>query len=57
MPALEIYQREDGRWAWRLRASNGQIIATDGSQGYENRADCEEIANAVVSGRYVAATF
>lgn len=50
MPDLEIYQRADGRWAWRLRAGNGRIIATDGGQGYENRADCARVADAVVSG-------
>lgn len=40
----ETYQRRDGRYGWRLRARNGRIIAVDGSQGYENRADCEDIA-------------
>lgn len=52
MPNLEIYQRTDGRWAWRLRAGNSQVIATDGGQGYENRADCARIADAVTSGLY-----
>lgn len=52
MPNLEIYQRTDGRWAWRLRAGNGAIIATDGGQGYQNRSDCARIADAIVSGLY-----
>ena len=26
-------------WRWRLRAANGQIIATSG-EGYINKADC-----------------
>lgn len=52
MPDLEIYQRTDGRWAWRLRAGNGAIIATDGGQGYENKRDCARVADAVVSGLY-----
>ena len=29
-----IYKRTDGKWAWRLTADNGQIIATDAGQGY-----------------------
>ena len=29
-----LYEREDGRWGWRLKADNGRIIATDGAQGY-----------------------
>lgn len=49
---IEIYQRADNRWAWRLLARNGRIIATDGGQGYENRADCERIAHDVVGGKY-----
>lgn len=52
MSDLEIYQRADKRWAWRLRAGNGAIIATDGGQGYENRADCARVARAVVDGLY-----
>lgn len=54
MYSTEVYQRADGRWAWRLVAGNGQIIATDGGQGYENRADCEQIAAAVVGGHYAS---
>jgi uncharacterized protein YegP (UPF0339 family) len=49
---LDIYQRTDDRWAWRLKADNGQVIATDGGQGYENRGDCARIANAIARGAY-----
>lgn len=28
-----------GDWRWRLKANNGQIIATSG-EGYQNRHDC-----------------
>lgn len=52
MNELDIYQRTDKRWAWRLIAGNGQTIATDGSQGYENRADCARIATAIITGLY-----
>lgn len=52
MSDLEVYQRADKRWSWRLRAGNGSIIATDGGQGYENRSDCARVARAVVAGLY-----
>lgn len=40
-----VFKRIDGRYAWHMVAQNGQIIATDGGQGYENRADAEEMAS------------
>lgn len=36
----EIYQGSDGYWRWRLRATNGQIIAV-ASESYHNRSDAE----------------
>ncbi|MGK9222265.1 MULTISPECIES: YegP family protein [unclassified Microbacterium] len=50
-----LVQRVDGKWGWRLEADNGQIIATDGSQGYENENDARTMADRVVSGYYSAA--
>lgn len=41
---LEIYRRADGLYAWRLKAANGRIIATDGGQGYAARRACRESA-------------
>ena len=43
---FEIYQQRlnsllgsaQGTWRWRLKASNGEIIAH--GEGYRNRADC-----------------
>lgn len=32
-PKVEIYKGKDKKWYWRLRSSNGRIVA-DGSQGY-----------------------
>jgi uncharacterized protein YegP (UPF0339 family) len=52
MGELDVYKRNDGKWAWRLVAPNGQIIATDGGQGYENRGDCERMGKAVTSGEH-----
>jgi uncharacterized protein YegP (UPF0339 family) len=45
----------DGKWAWRLRADNGEVIATDGGQGYENEADARAMADAIIGGNYADA--
>lgn len=50
-----VYKRADGKWAWRLTADNGKIIATDGSQGYDNEADAREVADEILSGKYKGA--
>lgn len=47
-----IYQRTDGKWAWRLKANNGLIVATDAGQGYENRSDAETMVDHIVGGGY-----
>ena len=55
MGKLEVYQRNDGKWAWRLLASNGRVIATDAGQGYERRGACERMGLAVARGEYAPA--
>ena len=52
MAELNVYKRTDGKFVWRLKADNGQIVATDGSQGYSNGSDAEGMAKKVVSGSY-----
>jgi uncharacterized protein YegP (UPF0339 family) len=37
---FEIYQDQKGEQRWRLKATNGQIIATSG-QGYKDKRDCK----------------
>ena len=34
---LEIYRDAKREWRWRLRASNGRIVA-DGGEGYRRKA-------------------
>lgn len=48
----EVYKRIDGKWAWRLLGNNGKIIATDGSQGYNDKAVATSMATRVKSGEY-----
>ena len=55
MPERQIYKRTDGKWAWRLLADNGYVIATDGGQGYNNESDCRAISDRVINGGYSSA--
>lgn len=42
-PRVEFYQDADGDWRWRMRASNGRIMACS-SEGYRRRPACESAA-------------
>jgi uncharacterized protein YegP (UPF0339 family) len=37
---FEVYKDAKDEFRWRLKAGNGQVIATAG-QGYKSKADCE----------------
>jgi len=45
---LEIYRDGRGEWRWRLRASNGCIVA-DGGEGYRRRASVYKAVGRVKS--------
>ena len=47
---FEVYAREDGLFDWRLRATNGQIVATSGGQGFTEANDAEEACERVAGG-------
>jgi uncharacterized protein YegP (UPF0339 family) len=53
MYKLEVYQREDGKWAWRVVAANHKIVASDANQGYENRNDAYDMARAILDRSHV----
>lgn len=46
--AYYIYKDASGYWRWRLKASNGRIVA-DSGEGYYNRQDCLNAINLVKS--------
>lgn len=48
----QIYKRTDGKWAFRVRAINGEIVATDGGQGYSARSDAESTLQKLLRGEY-----
>lgn len=47
-----LYVRDDGRRAWRLTADNDKVIATDGSQGYDNEDDARSMADRIIGGEF-----
>lgn len=48
----EIYKRKDGKWAFRIKASNGQVVATDGGQGYADKKRASETLGKLMGGSY-----
>ena len=36
---LEMYKDSKGEWRWRLKASNGRIVATSG-EGFKRKDSC-----------------
>ncbi len=49
-----LFTRTDGKWAWHLEV-NGNIVATDGGQGYENEDDARDMADRVIAGEFAGA--
>jgi uncharacterized protein YegP (UPF0339 family) len=47
---LEVFRREDGLWAWRLYAANGRLLAVDGGNGFDNKADAAMTARELLAG-------
>jgi Uncharacterized conserved protein len=45
---IVVYKREDGLWDWRMKAGNGEIIATSGGQGFTERNDATEAVERVL---------
>jgi uncharacterized protein YegP (UPF0339 family) len=52
---VEVFKRSDGKWGWHAIAKNRQLVASDAGQGYENRADAEDMMHRVMGGEYAAA--
>jgi uncharacterized protein YegP (UPF0339 family) len=46
---FEIYDDKSKEHRWRVKASNGQVIATS-SQGYKDKADCEHAIEVIKKG-------
>jgi uncharacterized protein YegP (UPF0339 family) len=49
---VEIYKRWDGKYDWRAKAGNNEIVATSHLQGYENRQDAKDLTDQLFGGHY-----
>lgn len=47
MERIEVYEREDGLFDWRLVAANGEVV-TGSLQGFTERNDARESAERAV---------
>jgi uncharacterized protein YegP (UPF0339 family) len=48
----EIFKRADGKFGFRVHASNGQVVATDGNQGYSSKSDAKSTLEKLLNGDY-----
>ena len=48
----EIFKRADGKFGFRVKASNGQVVATDGGQGYSSKGDARSTLEKLLNGDY-----
>ena len=46
---FEIYKDRTEEFRWRLKASNGKIMATSG-EGYKAKADCKKAIESIQAG-------
>jgi uncharacterized protein YegP (UPF0339 family) len=46
-PVIEKYEDAAGEWRWRLKAANGQIIATSG-EGYDSKSNADRAIDTVI---------
>lgn len=49
----QVWKRGDDKWVYRVVASNGQIVSTDGGQGYENKDDAATILQKLFGAVYI----
>ena len=50
--AGELFKRADGKYGFRVTASNGQVVATDGGQGYSAKSDARSTLEKLLKGDY-----
>ena len=48
----ELFKRADGKYGFRVHASNGQVVATDGGQGYSAKSDARHTLEQLLNGDY-----
>lgn len=52
---IEVYERIDGKWDWRLKARNGLVLCGS-DQGYEKKSEAVRMSGIVVNQAHGAST-
>ena len=52
MPKFEIYKDSAGKFRWRLKAPNGEVIAS--SEAYESKDSCKKGIESVKANAFKA---
>ena len=47
-----VYKRSDGKYAFRVKAGNGEVVATDGGQGYSGKSGAKSTLEKLLAGGY-----
>ena len=48
----ELFKGNDGKWAFRVKASNGKVVATDGGPGYKGKTEARSVLQKLLKGDY-----
>ncbi|OFW62460.1 MAG: hypothetical protein A2135_02400 [Actinobacteria bacterium RBG_16_67_15] len=48
----EVFLHVDAKWGFRIRASDGVIIAVDGGPGFDTKAEAWEMLERVMRGEF-----
>ena len=49
----ELFKGSDGKWAFRVKASNGRVVATDGGPpGYKSKSEARSVLSKLLKGDY-----
>lgn len=48
----ELYKDSDGKWSFRVKASNGRVVATDNPPGYNAKSEARAVLQKLLNGDY-----
>ncbi len=48
----ELYKTAEGKWSFRVKASNGQVVAIDDGPGFAAKADARNVLKRLLHGDY-----
>jgi len=48
----ELFKTDEGKWTFRVKASNGQVVAIDDGPGFKAKADARSVLKRLLHGDY-----